>query len=91
MDVRDLECDLGHIFVPHEACHARGFRIPVEVPDEDVVGAVDTRERRQFPVREPRLRAAEAPFARAGAEAREERRDRFGVSVRSWRIGSPST
>ena len=58
-----------------------GAGIAVDVADEHVVVAVDAREACELGVGQPRLRAAEPPLARAGAEALEERGDRRGVAV----------
>ena len=74
---RDLRSGTG----ADEACDPDGLGVTVDVADEDVVVAVDTCELRQLELGESGLRAAETAFARALAEAREQRRNGLGVAV----------
>ena len=67
-----------------------GLGVVVHVADEDVVVAIDACEVRELELREARLRAAEAAFARALAESREQRRHGLGVAVLQRSDGEPS-
>ena len=80
--VGHLERDLRRGAVAHEAGDPDGKRVTGDVPDEHVMAAVDTRQARELVPREPRLRAAEPPLPRPGAEPCEQARHRRDVAVR---------
>ena len=88
--VRDRECDLRSRAGADESRDPDGLGVAVHVADEDVVVAIDACEVRELELREAWLRAAEAAFARALAETREQRRHGLGVAVLQRSDGEPS-